>query len=180
MENVSLYFKGFTKVAIDGILPLICLIYCNIKTFLAVRKTIRKSLLKTMSKEFRISQASADQNQKLVLRIEHKLAKIMIGIVSVFILCQIPYLILTASQSIRVVKWLNKEEGWNERIYPSHIVILEPIVYLLLTISCSVNVFFYCFFDSSYRNLIMTCLKRSDNESRKQSAENKETLMNSN
>ena len=180
MENVSLYFKGFTKVAIDGLLPLICLIYCNIKTFLEVRKTIRKSLLKTMSKEFRISQASADQNQKLVLRIEHKLAKIMVGIVSVFILCQIPYLILTASQSIRVVKWLNKEEDSNERVYPSHIVILEPIVYLLLTISCSVNVFFYCFFDSNYRNLIMTCLKRSDNKSKKHNAENKETLMNSN
>ena len=99
---------------------------------------------------------------------------------SVFILCQIPYLILTASQSIRVVKWLNKEENSNERVYPSHIVIQEPIVYLLLTISCSVNVFFYCFFDSHYRNLIMTCLKRSDNKSKNHNAENKETLMNSN
>ena len=170
--NVDVYFKVFIKVVIDGFFPLICLVYCNTKVFVKVRKNIRKSLRKSQDNESRPRSNSQEQsekeNEKLIRAIEQKLAKIMIGIVSVFILCQIPYLILTADQSIRITNWLLKEKDRKYRIYPPYIVIMDPIVHLMLTINCSVNVIFYCFFDSGYRDLIFHCFKNNQNKERKE------------
>ena len=159
--NVDVYFKAIIKVVIDGFFPLICLLYCNIKTFVKVRKNIRTSLRNSQEK-------SEEENEKLIRAIEQKLAKIMIGIVSVFVLCQIPYLILSGDQSIRITNWLLKEKDAKcEWIYPPYIVIMDPIVHLMLTINCSVNVIFYCFFDSGYRHLIFPCFKNNQVEERK-------------
>ena len=99
VRNVDVYFKAFVKLVIDGLCPLICLLYCNTKTFVKVRKNLRKSFRISEDIEIRprsnSQQAAEEQNKKLSRMIEHKLAKIMIGIVTVFILCQIPFLVVT-------------------------------------------------------------------------------------
>ena len=184
--NVDVYFKVFVKVFIDGFFPLICLLYCNTRTFLKVRKDIRKSLRIPKNIEIRPLSDSQkkieEQNKKLIRAIEHKLAKIMIGIVSVFILCQIPYLVLTASQSILITKWLMGGKDTNFGMYPPYIVIMEPIVHLMLTFNCSVNVIFYCFFDSGYRDRIFPCINSNQGRDGKISGiiqeENKEKDVN--
>ena len=109
-SNVEVYFKAFVKLVIDGLCPLICLLYCNTKTFLKVRANFRKSFRISENIEIRPrsnSQQKAEEDKKKLLRmIEHKLAKIMIGIVSVFVLCQIPYLVVTAIQSVEITNYI--------------------------------------------------------------------------
>ena len=187
--NVDVYFKVGVKVFIDGIFPLICLSYCNATTFLKVSQNIRKSLRESKNIDIRTPSNSQEKpeeennietrplsndqkkieekNNELIRAIEHKLAKIMIGIVSVFILCQIPYLILTAVQSMRITKWMMGGKDTKFGMYPPSVIIMEPIVHLMLTVNCSVNVIFYCFFDSGYRNRIFPCIKNNQESGRK-------------
>ena len=176
------YFKVFAKVFIDGFFPLIGLLYCNTRTFLKVRENIRISFRKSQDVETRPlsneQKKAEDEKEKLIRAIEHKLAKIMIGIVSLFILCQIPYLILTAHQSYLITEWLMHGKDSKCEIYPPYIVVMEPFVHLMLTINCSVNVVFYCFFDSGYRERIFHCSKNNQETDGKDSGicsdENKE------
>ena len=44
---------------------------------------------------------------------------------------------------------------------------MDPIVHLMLTINCSVNVVFYCFFDSGYRYRIFSCIKNNQEKNKK-------------
>ena len=177
-NNVEVYFKAFVKLVIDGLCPLICLLYCNTKTFLKVRTNFRKSFRISENIEIRPrsnSQQKAEEDKKKLLRmIEHKLAKIMIGIVSVFILCQIPYLVVTAIQSVEITNWLHAGKNSTCGIYSPDTVIMEPIVHLMITINSSVNVIFYCFFDSSYRDIIFPCVKNNQDKQKEKSDQSQE------
>ena len=163
-ENVSIYYRSFVKLVIDGIIPLSCLIYCNITVFLEVKNHMRSSLPIRDDKsahleldQIRLSNEANKNRKEFVRSIEHKLAKILIGIVVVFIICQFPYLGLTASQSIYLTKFVKEGE---KLLYPTSVFICESVSNFMLTINASVNVIIYCFFDTDYKSIILFYINR--------------------
>jgi hypothetical protein len=163
-ENVSIYYRSFVKLAIDGIIPLTCLIYCNITVFLEVKNHMRSSLrigdkysARLEVDEARLSNQSDKDKKEFVRSIEHKLAKIMFGIVVIFTICQLPYLGLTASESIYLTKFI--KEG-KKLLYPTSVSICESVSNFMLTINASVNVIIYCYFDTDYRSIILSFINR--------------------
>ena len=128
------YYVNYGRLFITGIIPLLCLLYCNTMIFKRIKEVTRYS---------------GQPRQQM----EHKLAKVLIVIVLVFIICHIPRLGLNfheamAGDNICLSVW---------------ILVSLSINKLFLTINSSVNVFIYCCLDRKFRAIIFCQTNNSRN-----------------
>lgn len=148
---VATYYNNYARLLVEGIIPLACIIYCNVMVYMKVKKHFKESLTRH---EFRLSRS-----------IEHALVKSLIGIVSVFVVCQVPNLIFRFGESIYL-----KDNGhcWNRHpnhekiyaMYPFWIFVMEAIANMMLTLNSSVNVVVYCFLDANYKSMITSWINK--------------------
>lgn len=205
--EIAIIHGAFARLFVEGIIPLIMIITCNWKiykkvtnhiseTFFDQPKELKERLsafkrLKTKIK--RTGMIEDDESETLkntahglrvdkttskrLLQIEKDLAFAMIGMVSIFVLCQIPYVVFRFRESIFLSKKASNEEFKvclrdGREIYPLEVLVLKLVAYLFIIINASTNAVFYCFLDTRFKNDVLRYISKFCRRQRSEMASN--------
>ena len=143
-----MYYTNIATFCVMDVIPISFLIYYNVRTYQAMKSSTNI-----------VSQNSNQHNRN---KQENSLARVMTGIVVVFVICHslrgIVYIyILVRLQSVHTCN----EAGSVTFIGPLWVYILFSINCILLEINSSVNMIIYCCINSKFRrhliSFIMPC-----------------------
>ena len=151
----DMYYKNIAMLIVLGIIPLVLLIYWNHRIY----KCMKSSLNVVTTK-----QGQEHRNNQ-----EKEMAKVLIGIVFIFILCHTLRIFLDIYDASTLKhgtfeKWLCMSLG-KEGLPPKWKLFLTEISNLMLAINSSVNMIVYCCLNSSFRkNMFIWSIKRNEKE----------------
>ena len=189
--DIALYYNHYARLIMEGILPLIVLIYCNLKLHMKVRNNLQelhdtiKSRQSPILEAFPLdprphgsipsdevqmrSRTNTEPNLSTKIRIisatiQYELAKASIAIVLVFVICQTPNLILRFCESIYLDannQMLSYNGCESPPMYPLWILKLESTANFMLILNSSFNVVVYCWFDKKRRNTVKCWINKT-------------------
>lgn len=131
-----MYYVNWARMFINVIIPLLCLLYCNAMVYKRIKVPLKES----------------DQPSGLM---ERDLARVLIVIVVVFVLCNIMRLLLNFHEAINITHMLACRDAGHMHI---SLIFSVAVTFneLLLTINSSVNMIIYCCLNSKFRS-VMFC-----------------------
>jgi hypothetical protein len=143
-QYYSFYYLGIAKILVLGIFPLISLVYFNWKIYKGVKSPA--SLFEEQDKR---------QQKK-----ENELAKVLIGIVMLFIIC---HTFRVAVEIDNMVGSKLLEECYKRKLPDSTlwVIVVDPLSEFMMVFNCAANMVIYCCLNANFRKLIFPCIKRS-------------------
>ena len=136
-------------VVISSLLPFILLVVLNTRLIWEVRKSTKY----LQSNQMLSGSSSAAQREEIQVSI------MLISVIVVFLLCQLPYVLYTAVQSL-----VNKYDR------QPHIILFRFVTILLLALKSAINFLLYCGFSEKFRAALKkalhldVCLRRLKGE----------------
>ena len=143
-RHYTFYYLGIAKILVLGISPLISLVYLNWKIYKGVKSPA--SLFEEQDKR---------QQKK-----ENELAKVLIGIVMLFIIC---HTFRVAVEIDNMVGSNLLEECYKRGLPDSTlwVLVVDPLSEFMMVFNCAANMVVYCCLNANFRKLIFPCIKRS-------------------
>ena len=135
---------GIAKIMVLGFFPLISLVYLNWKIYTGVKSPA--SLFEEQDKR---------QQKK-----ENELAKVLIGIVVLFIICH------TFRVAIELDNMLGSkvlEECYKRGLPETTLwaIVVDPLSEFMMVFNCAANMVVYCCLNANFRKLMLPCIKQS-------------------
>ena len=143
-QYYSFYYLGIAKILVLGIFPLISLVYLNWKIYKGVKSPT--SLFEEQDKR---------QQKK-----ENELAKVLIGIVMLFIIC---HTFRVAIEIDNMVGSKVLEECYERGLPESTLwaIVVDPLSEFMMVFNCAANMVIYCCLNANFRKVIFPCIKLS-------------------
>ena len=143
----SFYYLGIAKLFVLGILPLGSLIYLNIKIYQGVKFP-----------PVLLQQGNRRNKQKL----EQDLAKVLITIVTIFIVCHLFRVIIEVDNMIgsEMAELCYKAGKPAFRLWT---IIVDPLSEVMMIFNSSINMVVYCCLNANFRRCVLTCLGFPEN-----------------
>ena len=205
--EIAIIHGAFARLVVEGLIPFIMIITCNWKVYKKVTNHISEKFLdqpKELKERLSAFERFAkkikrigmiDENDpetlnntsqplrvdktasKKLLQIEKDLAFAMIGIVSIFVICQVPYVIFRFLESIFLSENSNNTERKDDfsdckEIYLFELLVLKLVAYLFIIINASTNAVVYCFLDKRFKDEVLTCIQNFCRRQRSETARN--------
>ena len=163
-----MYYQTICPLVVLGVLPLFLLAYWNYNIY----------------KYRKIPQVLTGKTESMINRNnqENEMAKVLIGIVVIFVCCHAIRIFLNAYNAFTLkhgtletvlCMLLGKEFG-----YSFWISILHEFNDLMLVINSSMNMIIYCCLNSNFRRNMFKCCKRCSCEKQDKESETKKTEQN--
>ena len=134
---------GIAKIAVLGMFPLISLIYLNWKIYNGVKFPL------VLSTNFQRQQ-----------RREHELAKVLIGILIVFIVCH-TFRVAIEIDNMVVSKMIEECYKAGKPQFSLWSLVIDPLSELMMVLNSSINTVIYCCLNANFRKYIFPCIKQS-------------------
>ena len=143
-QYYSFYYMGIAKILTLGIFPLISLVYLNWKIYKGVKSPA----------------ALFEEHDKRQQKKENELARVLIGIVVLFIICH------TFRVAIEIDNMTGSEvlEECYQRGLPTFTlwsIIVDPLSEFMMVFNSAANMVVYCCLNANFRKLIFPCIKKS-------------------
>ena len=140
-KDYSFYYLGMAKILVLGGLPLFSLIYLNIKIYAAVK----------FSAEL-LSNKNSRQRRR-----DQDLARVLIGIVIVFLVCHLFRVIIEIDNMFgsEMIEMCYKA---NKPTFTLWSIIVDPLSEVMMVLNSSVNTMIYCFLNANFRKCILITL----------------------
>ena len=136
---------GIAKLVVLGICPLISIVYLNWKIYKGVK----------------FPPSLTEEDDKRQQRRENELAKVLIGIVMVFIVC---HAFRVAIEIDNMVISDTAEACYNagKPEFSLWSLIIDPMSDFMMVLNSSINMIIYCCFNAKFRKYILPCIKASN------------------
>ena len=144
-QQYVFYYRGIAKILVLGILPLSSLVYLNLKIYKAVKAPL----------------TVLDEDDKGAQRHERELAKVLIGVVVIFIVCNTFRVIIEIDNMIgsKIV-----EECYKAGKHYFHLwsIIVDPLSEFMMVFNSSINTVIYGYLNKKFRTHFTPCIQKSD------------------
>ena len=180
----AMFHGAFARLFVEGIIPLTIVVICNWKSYKKVTSHISENFIdppeklqrdilehkrtKNMTKhigvlldddseispKIALSSQARKIESKVFEKLEKDLAFAMVGIVTIFVIYQVPHITFHFCEWIYLC--INKDcfnDG--KEMYPSGVLVLKLLAYLLIITNCSTNAVVYCFLDTRFKKKIV-------------------------
>ena len=136
---------GIAKIVVLGIFPLFSLIYLNWKIYNGVK------FPPSLSEEDDIRQQ----------RREHELAKVLIGIVIVFVVCH-TFRVAIEIDNMVTAKTIEACYKAGKPEFSLWSLVVDPLSEFMMVLNSSINMVIYCCLNANFRKYIFPCIKQSE------------------
>ena len=140
----SFYYLGIAKILTLGIFPLISLVYLNWKIYTGVKSPA----------------ALFEEQDKRQQKKENELAKVLIGIVMLFIICH-TFRVAIEIDNMTGSKVLEECHKLNLPTFTLWSIIVDPLSEFMMVFNSAANMVVYCCLNANFRKLIFPCVKKS-------------------
>ena len=143
-QHYSFYYMGIAKILTLGIFPLISLVYLNWKIYKGVKSPA----------------ALFEEHDKRQQKKENELAKVLIGIVILFIICH-TFRVAIEIDNMTGSKILDECHKLKLPTFTLWTIIVDPLSEFMMVFNSAANMVVYCCLNENFRKLIFPCVKRS-------------------
>ena len=143
-HHYSFYYMGLARLFVLGIIPLSSLMYFNLKIYNGVRCSSN------------LSELDDERNQRN--QRENDMAKVLIGIVVTFIICNL-FRVVTELDNMIMAKKAAACEDTGEPAFYLWSLIIDYLSDLMMVINSSINMTIYGCLNSNFRKHILCCNK---------------------
>ena len=140
-KNYSFYYLGIAKLLVLGIFPLSALVYLNLKIY--------KGLKFPPSLNFH-------QNNKMTSNVEKDWAKVLTGIVVIFIVCHTFRVVIEIDNMIKA-EVIERCFLAGKFTYTLWSIIVDPLSEIMMVFNSSINMLIYTCLSKRFRNHLLFC-----------------------
>ena len=139
------YYLGIGKIIVLGIFPLLSLTYLNWRIYSGIK-----------SPTILFEEQDKRQQQKK----ENELARVLIGIVMLFIVCHAFRVIIEIDNMVgaEVVEVCHRAELPEFTLWS---IVVDPLSEFMMVFNSAANMIIYCCLNANFRKLIFPCVLRS-------------------